>query len=1769
MDVFDLRATLVADYERFARSFTTIRAADIRDHVEAQYRSGRFWPDPLIQLNPRFEEVETVDDLVNAGVLHPDTGRVFRVSDETSTGAGGLSLRLWLHQRQAIALAGRGESFVVTTGTGSGKSLCFFVPIVDAVARARTGSVTRRTRAIVVYPMNALANSQFEELGKFPGRLHPSVVTYARYTGQESREERERIRDNPPDILLTNFMMLELLMTRQDELDRRVMANCTDLEFLVLDELHTYRGRQGADVALLVRRVRERLASPGLICIGTSATMASEGSFAQRNATVAAVASRIFATEIPSTNVVTETLVRATDKRETAETVSPRLATAIRPTLSDHISDEEIATHPLAVWVETTLGVTRDPDGKWVRAKPSTVSEAIGELVRVTSLAADQCESALRRFLLLVATAEKFRTDAPGAKETPFFAFKLHQFLSGAGTVYATLEHLGTRRVELNPQPFLPGEPDVRLFDTHFCRVCGHDYHPVRQRSSPESAFLARSIDDAPTRVGDADEDTAEDSEHEVLGFLTLDPGAVDPDFRFTGKDIDYPEEWQEEAPGGSIRVKANYRRHKAQSVRVTPDGLVSPDGLPAWFTPGKFRYCLRCGETWGTQGKDITRLASLSAEGRSSATTVLTWSALTWMHGEPALSTHSRKLLGFTDNRQDAALQAGHFNDFIFVSHLRSAMLAALDEAPATGVGRHEIGLALQHALGFDRSVPPGTIPANSHRAVWMADPDVGPGAVEDAAAVLRGVLAYRMWLDERRGWRYTNPTLERLGLLSVDYRRLDELVSDDSAMADAPATLPTVDPATRRRVIRTVLDHLRTGSAVQAPEFDRAQFEQLQQRSQALLQPAWAVAPDELARVPTWMLVRSPTNTNARDNERLLRGGFQTALGKKLRKASLWGDNRPWSPTKQDYEDVLTALLEFLRRHGLVVKDLQTPFGMAGWRLASDAVRYARGDADVRANPFFVAFYESVAHQLRAQDSPLFGFEAREHTAQVKDLRRRLREKRFRFGQRDQEELRDSADARAEGERTTFLPLLFCSPTMELGVDISALNAVYLRNVPPSPANYAQRSGRSGRSGMAALVVTYCAAKGPHDQYYFRRQRDMVHGEVRAPLIDLANRDLVESHLHAIWLGSSGQVLPAGIADVLDLTAGAGEPVRLDVLPGLSDPLAQEEARTRARRVLDMLAQELTADRAPWFTSPQGFAASTMAAAADGFAAAFDRWRSLYRSALHQRDRARAILDDYTQPRPAHEQAKRDQNVATDLLLALREGNSTSTSDFYLYRYLATEGFLPGYNFPRLPLLACIPGERDKEQAYVQRPRFLALSEFGPRALVYHEGRTYRVVRVRLGGSTEGVRPMEGQLPVQEVHICRTCGAAHFENHHNHCHACGNPLASSLIVKSLLRIEHVDTRATQRISADDEERQRQGFELITTFRWPERGGVLSVRTVQASDDLGEILAMQYGSATTVTRINLGLRRRKQRSVHGFHINPVTGWWSREDDDDGISDPTPGRIPAQRVVPFVQEQKNALHVRFADSDDADEVTRATVQHALRRAMEVRFQLEEGELLVEPLPDRERRGGLLFYEAAEGGAGVLTRVVHEPEILASVAREALRVMHLVIPDDDAAPIPAADQLVDTEGACVRGCYRCLLSYFNQPDHDVIDRRDRAAREVLVRLASSRTTLDETRNEPAAAPASPTVDGNATPDGWTGRWIAATKTLAHPLPPWVLHEDVVPRWPASYAAVILPDTLPAVRELLHLEGSTLFAFPADTDRWPDAFTRLGRYLQAAT
>ena len=307
-----------------------------------------------------------------------------------------------------------------------------------------------------------------------------------------------------------------------------------------------------------------------------------------------------------------------------------------------------------------------------------------------------------------------------------------------------------------------------------------------------------------------------------------------------------------------------------------------------------------------------------------------------------------------------------------------------------------------------------------------------------------------------------------------------------------------------------------------------------------------------------------------------------------------------------------------------------------------------------------------------------------------------------------------------------------------MELGVDISDLNVVNMRNVPPTPANYAQRSGRAGRSGQPALVFTYCTAGNAHDQYFFRRQERMVSGAVTPPKLDLANEDLVRAHVHAIWLGATGANLRNSLSEILDIkTENPTLALEAGLKADLELPSARVVAFKQIQAILAPLQQELSKVR--WFHDD--WVKNVINNALNQFEEACERWRSLFRAAKSQIKIQASIIGDASRPQIQRDDAKRRRTEAENQIELLTDVKNVVQSDFYSYRYFASEGFLPGYNFPRLPLSAYIPGRRKVkgDSEYLSRPRFLAISEFGPLGIIYHEGARYKIKKVLLSLSQE----------------------------------------------------------------------------------------------------------------------------------------------------------------------------------------------------------------------------------------------------------------------------------------------------------------------------------------------------------------------------------------------------------------------------------------------
>jgi hypothetical protein len=222
----------------------------------------------------------------------------------------------------------------------------------------------------------------------------------------------------------------------------------------------------------------------------------------------------------------------------------------------------------------------------------------------------------------------------------------------------------------------------------------------------------------------------------------------------------------------------------------------------------------------------------------------------------------------------------------------------------------------------------------------------------------------------------------------------------------------------------------------------------------------------------------------------------------------------------------------------------------------------------------------------------------------------------------------------------------------------------------------------------------------------------------------------------------------------------------------------------------------------------------------------------------------------------------------------------------------------------------------------------------------------------------------------------------------------------------------------------------------------------------------------------------------------------------------------------------------------------------ATLQAALKRGIEHSYQIEESELATEPLPLEKDRKALMFYEAAEGGAGVLTHLAHDAAALAEVARAALRAMHYRLPDSGLLEVAA---LVDSEAErtdrdrCVAGCYRCLLSYFNQPEHEFLDRRDPDALEMLVALANGSTRLTKTlvANTETGSLSATLASLDAIPADEYDKPILQGRLTAL-------------AWYQERRLVVLAELPPAeLSAELQAKGLAVVAIGADPARWADA------------
>ncbi|GEM90054.1 DEAD/DEAH box helicase [Oceanithermus desulfurans NBRC 100063] len=1578
-------------YRGYVEAFVKPENPAIRTYLEeAVEKGGLLWREPYVELRRELKSGPPLERLVNEDLLHPDALRIFR---QNAHDAGSPPIRPYVHQVEAFRRAKAGENVVVATGTGSGKSFAFGLPVIDYALRMRDEG-KRGTKAILVYPMNALANDQFRDLVL---RLRDSGLSVALYTGEtpHTREEgedrrrslerelrlddgalstvmrasREEIRQDPPDILLTNYVMLELILTRREDLSLFPAEHRGLLRYLVLDELHTYGGLKGADTALLIRRLKVHTGTEGTLrFIGTSATIEEEEGDGALD-----FASRLFGAPV-------EVLIRETyaDARPTPAVPQPPLGPVPELKAVGKSAVEQLSLAFLGT-SETDPGelgrhLQDHPTLGWIGAQLSRGAKPLAELVsayaEVRNLPPEEARRELLAFMSLAQFAE--------VGEKPLLQLKLHGFYSQnvglTGTLHDPPRLSGQGELELGGSPAYP---------VVFCRQCKNEFYVAFRGGNRFQ----------PAEFG------------ETEGVVYLTPGAFDPE------EVSLPENWLT----GNGGVKSSYRPHTPRNLRIDPErGEVRPEegGRAFVEVAAPFLFCPHCGIHYDRRPAEYAKLTPFGLVGRSTATDLILLATL------GSLAEDERKIIAFTDNVQDTSFQSAHFSDLAHRLAFRQALLRLLDEKGSLSLG--EAGLEVLNY--WKRS-----------GAEIYQDPEVSRAY----ATVLQLFAA----ADAARNVQPNFPNLEEAGLVRYEYKGLEKLVEDENLWKGFEETPADV----RADVLRGLLDLVRRREALgSGVDLDIMNFDFDYRVRQLLEDEGFAEAVFYEPGEPVVLVERKPARPPKRGRVVPLIGGVRPSRFEQwvIRALNLERreDAQSWLRNvylKLQDERLLSPKSLPSRGRDQIGGHVLSPSRVRLQRVRSKNLRYCPKSRVpfylkvldrspefpgvlLREEPpsaFFRELYQEFWFAVPPQAGP--------HSAQVPAEDRRRLEASFR-------------------DPESPLAVLVATPTLELGVDIGALANVYLRNVPPSPANYAQRSGRAGRRGQPALVQVFAGQgyrRGPHDQYFYRHPEEMIRGEVRPPRFLLDNEKLTRAHLHAVVLEHLAPVweLPGSMQELVDVEARPAFPLRAEIEEGLKRALNAERTR-----ILEAIARSLALELQEFDWLDLSFIEREV----DGFVSALDRtlvnWRKALATLVEQHEAVKMRIAYLNDPR-VRGGLQRELDALGKRIDQLR---GVGDNPLRVRDLLESEGFVPNYAFSSQAVHLDLLAARGPQQ--LTRTPLIALREYAPGNFVYYGKSAYEVNRMAYGLHEDELVP---------VALCPNCG---FPNHPEpttgrlpqRCQRCGQDLSMAPRMHAL-PMPWQRARRRRRITSEEEERRRRGYLMVESYQ---PSGVVE------GYEAGE-LRIEYDHQARIRVSNLGPRAEERG---GFVLCRKCGEWllgEKRIEQHPHREGKRGECPqfageedlVHGVVLFHEAEVDAL-VLYAPKNLDDEQAYAYYQSlgwALWRAALVALELEEGELgvFLEPAGASGVPYRIVFHERVEGGLGAL-RSLLEPARWDQLIDVALDLLHAN----------------DPEEACEKACYRCLLSYHNQAVHHLLDRRLvlndlKGWRRLVFSPAASRTRIE--------------------------------------------------------------------------------------------------------
>lgn len=1554
---------------------------------------------PYVSLARAFRPGPSLQSLVDEGVLHPHIPHLFTMPS------------VYGHQERACRSIHAGRSAIVSTGTGSGKTESFLIPIISKCLELRDQGAPPGIRAVILYPMNALAEDQLARLrellcgtgipfalyvGKTPERT--SQTTGIRMSEGSSGEEyraraaqmqanNESIALHPPEervsreqmrtpgeqprILLTNAKMLELLLTRATDVE---LFEGADLDFIVADEAHTFKGATGAEVACLLRRLRSFAGSERTISVATSATLSSEAEHADQVAR--RFASRFFGIAENTVDVVREEYVESewASVRRPSQSLSPEKAGFLLESLLNTLDqpDDQLGGGINAAY-RTIVGNRSIDPSNWENSLHAELSgnDTVYKLAHVLTrpMAFDELLTVMKSELgREFSEAEALIWMALGAaakqEGRPLLRPVLHGFLRGIDGAVVTFPNEDNKaKLWLSAQDAAE-DSDLARLGILSCTTCGTHYyqHSVAGLTNEDGGVgggelhgevtcwppLSAELDGSRIILCDLDRETPERPGRLAKVFFCRHCGAL----------------------------------HDSPVDRCLACGVESssvPLGIAS--SDFKLRKCLSCdsnGREFGGSYREPAKpvRASAVAEVHVLAQNML-------HHGV------RKRLLIFSDNRQDAAFQAGWMRDHARRYRFRGLIQELLVEAP---MAPGDLISRMLERFDADEELSRAMLPDVWEHAPRHSEPE---NHIRWRRFAVHALLARELTVGPK-----ASIGLEPWGRLKVEYRGLGpscQFIRDWSARLRVPAEeladgiyclLDSQRRANNLLLDRTTLIwskyHRDGDTAVQQGYIPESKFgpKFAKLRKQG----------DDSGNIVQWHSNRGVT-------------GVMDAIGK-------------WSVPAEDEQEFIEGLWRLLVDLAILI---EVPNGQ-GRQFDLDALRLTRSRDTYRCTTCRRAYtrrplgglclgYRCNGHvrhepenennyDLITIDQKFEMIRPREHSAQVPEKDRETLEIQF----------KNESDPR--------LNTLVATPTLELGVDIGALDTVLLRNVPPLPSNYWQRAGRAGRRHRMAVTLTY-ARPVSHDRSYFRDPLKMLGGVVTPPRFHLGNPVMVAKHVRSIALAHLyrasrgidenairiGQVLKVCLpSSVKNWVFDQEDKVRLNALD-VRDlaPLVEEQFESIVDSAVAAFSQGWPADDLDVVERAE--IEATVRRFADDLQEVVNRIFKRVRWALDQRARLAARTATYGTLTP--EEKILDRRCEKFISRIKGEQNrqrseAEGIDDTITFSVLAAEGLLPGYGLDNGIVQALAMRDRTTTDFVLGRPTAMAVREFVPGNLIYANNQRLVLTTLHRTGTQEGEDLRSYVVHVENEAITEVSGAS--------------GLGASML--TAIPVSDVDLAARSRITDEEEFRFAMPVAVFAREERRHRGG----HAMQWGN-----LELDFRKGLELTLVNVGEAKRTRGGEFGYSICRVCGqckspYASPADLAEFMShhrvrcgkDVTPSGFYTRSYV-------DALRFKGLPSREEG----FSLLEAIRQGACMVLEMEPEDLQIVSLgaadsPNRD----FLLYDAMIGGSGLLQELMGQwPDVVAA----------------------ARSIVEDCPGSCEVACVDCLLTYRNQFMHRYLDR----------------------------------------------------------------------------------------------------------------------------